>query len=82
MIAAYHHPLSLPLSVSLYHGCLPTFCLASCPIHVPFSLGNPVEELSGGQGQNNHSIPWPLILLEVDIYVGIVHGSMGEKVGR
>lgn len=25
---------------------------------------------------------WPLILLEVDIYVGIAHGSIGEEVGE
>lgn len=51
-----------------------------------------MEELGGGQGHNDltdpltsavpYSPPWPLILLEVDIYVGIVHGSMGEKAGR
>lgn len=46
-----------PLCVSLYHGRLPTFCLAACPIDVPFSPGNPVEELGGRQGQNDLTDP-------------------------
>lgn len=36
---------------------LPTFCLISRPINVPFSPQNPADELGGGQGQNDLTDP-------------------------